>query len=328
VSVLSSQAKDIARSLWYVAPGRAEIREEALPPPAAGELRIRALHSAISRGTEALVQAGRVPESEYQRMRAPAMAGTFPFPVKYGYAMVGRIEDGDLDGKAIFALHPHQGAFNLPAVAALPLPAGVTPQRAVLAANMETALNAVWDAGVGPADRIAIIGVGVVGALVGYLCGRLAGAEVTLVDIDPSRKGTAAAMGTKFAAPAGAPRECDVVFHTSGNAQGLASAIDLAGDEGTIVEMSWYGAGIVGLPLGGAFHSRRLKLVSSQVGQVSPARRPRWSHQRRLAAALALLSDPALDALLAPAVAFDDLPAQLPRILKPGSGVLCQIVNY
>jgi NADPH:quinone reductase-like Zn-dependent oxidoreductase len=330
VSVLSSQTKDVARSLWYVEPGRAEIREEALPPPAAGELRVRALHSAISRGTEALVQAGRVPESEYDRMRAPAMAGTFPFPVKYGYAMVGRIEDrpGVLEGKAVFALHPHQCTFNLPAGAAVPLPAGVTPQRAVLAANMETALNAVWDAGVGPADRIAIIGVGVVGALVGYLCGRLAGADVTLVDIDPSRKAVAAAMGTKFAAPPKAPPECDVVFHTSGNAQGLSMAIDLAGDEATIVEMSWYGAGTVGLALGGAFHSRRLKLISSQVGQVSPARRPRWSHKRRLAAALALLADPALDALLAPAVAFDDLPAELPRILKPGSGVLCQIVNY
>ena len=119
-----------------------------------------------------------------------------------------------------------------------------------------------------------------------------------------------------------------MVFHTSGNAQGLASAIDLAGDEATIVEMSWYGSGTVGLALGGAFHSRRLKLISSQVGQVAPSRRPRWTHRRRLAAALSLLADPKLDALLAPAVAFDDLPAELPRILKPGSGVLCQIVNY
>lgn len=328
-SALSSQAKDVARSLWYVAPGRAEIREEALPPPAAGQLRVRALHSAISRGTEVLVQAGRVPESEYERMRAPAMVGTFPFPVKYGYAMVGRVEGAaGLEGKAVFTLHPHQSTFNVAADAALPLPEDVTPQRAVLAANMETALNAVWDAAAGPADRIAVIGVGVVGALVGYLCGTLAGAEVTLVDIDPSRAAVAAALGTKFTSPGKAPRECDVVFHTSGNAQGLATAIELAGDEAALVEMSWYGAGTVGLPLGGAFHSRRLKLISSQVGQVAPSHRPRWSRTRRLAAALALLTDPKLDVLLASPVSFDDLPAQLPRILKPGSGVLCQIVNY
>jgi hypothetical protein len=329
VSVSKPQAIDLARSLWYVQPGRAEIREEVLPQPATGEVRVRALHSAISRGTESLVQAGRVPESEYERMRAPAMAGTFPFPVKYGYAMVGRVEsDGALQGKTVFALHPHQSAFNLAADALVPLPAEVTPQRAVLAANMETALNAVWDAGVGPADRIAIVGTGVVGALVGYLCGKLAGAEVTLIDIDPSRAAVATAMGAKFASPAKAPRDCDVVFHTSGNAQALATAIDLAGDEASIVEMSWYGAGTVGLALGGAFHSRRLKLISSQVGQVSPSRRPRWSHKRRLAAAVTLLSDPALDALLAPAVAFNDLPAELPRVLRGGSGVLCQIVNY
>jgi hypothetical protein len=330
VSVLSSQTKDIARSLWYVEPGLAEIREEALPPPAAGELRIRALHSAISRGTEALVQAGRVPESEYERMRAPAMGGAFPFPVKYGYASVGRVEAGPdgLRGKNVFALHPHQCAFNLAADAALPLPHGVTPQRAVLAANMETALNAVWDAAAGPADRIAVVGAGVVGALVGYLCGRLAGAEVTMVDIDPSRAALAKALGVGFAGPPKAPRDCDVVFHTSGNAQALATAIDLAGNEASIVEMSWYGTGTVGLALGGAFHSRRLKLISSQVGQVAQSHRPRWTHRRRLAAALALLADPTLDALLAPAVAFEDLPAQLPRILKPGSGVLCQIVNY
>jgi threonine dehydrogenase-like Zn-dependent dehydrogenase len=193
---------------------------------------------------------------------------------------------------------------------------------------METALNAVWDAAAGPADRIAVVGAGVVGALVGYLCGRLAGAEVTLIDIDPSRAALAGALGIGFAPPAKAPRDCDVVFHASGNAQALAMCIDIAGNEAAIVEMSWYGSGAVGLPLGGAFHSRRLKLVSSQVGQVALSHRPRWTRRRRLTAALALLTDPRLDALLAPAVAFDDLPKELPRILKPGSGVLCQIVNY
>lgn len=325
---MSNQGNKIARSLWYVGPGRAEIREEVLPEAAVGEVRVRTLHSAISRGTEQLVQAGRVPATEYERMRAPAMAGSFPFPVKYGYAAVGRAETGALAGKTVFALHPHQCAFNVDAGAAVVLPDGVPPQRAVLAANMETALNAVWDAGAGPADRIAVVGAGVVGGLVGYLCGRLPGADVTLIDIDPSRAALAAALGIAFAQPAKAPRDCDVVFHTSGNAQGLASAIDLAGDEGAIVEMSWYGSGTVGLALGGAFHSRRLQLISSQVGQVAPSRRPRWTHRRRLTAALGLLIDPRLDALLAPPVAFNDLPAELPRILKPGSGVLCQVVNY
>lgn len=325
-----SQANDSARGLWYVGPGRAEIREEALPSPAAGEVRVQALHSAISRGTEALVQAGRVPESEYERMRAPMMAGSFPFPVKYGYAMVGRVaaDARELSNAYVFALYPHQSAFNAAADALIPLPQGVPPQRAVLAANMETALNAVWDAAPAPADRIAIVGAGVVGALVAYLCGKLPGAEVTLVDVDPARAALATALGVRFALPKDAPRDCDVVFHASGNAAGLATALDAAGNEAAVLEMSWYGTGEVPLALGGVFHSRRLRLISSQVGQVSPSHRPRWTYRRRLTAALSLLADPALDGLLAPAIHFDELPQKLPQVLAPGSGVLCQIVNY
>lgn len=327
---MTHSSQEIARSLWYVAPGRAEIREERLPARCAGGLRIRALHSGISRGTEALVQAGRVPQGEHERMRGPAMEGRFPFPVKYGYAMVGRVEAGPADavGRMMFALHPHQDVFHAAQDAVLPVPEDVVPGRAVLAANMETALNALWDAGAGPADRIAIVGAGVIGGLVGYLCGRLPGADVTLVDTNPARETLARAFGIKFAAPENLPRDCDIVFHASGSAAGLASAIDAAGDEAAIAELSWYGAGSTQVALGGAFHSRRLKLIASQVGQVSPSRRPRWSHRRRLAAALALLADPALDVLLAPPVAFGELPARLPGILAPQSGVLCQLVNY
>ena len=258
------------------------------------------------------------------------MGGVFPFPVKYGYATVGRVEEGpaELKGRAVFALYPHQTAFTLPADAVIPVPQAVPPARAVLAANMETALNAVWDAAPSPADRIAVVGAGVVGALVAWLCGRLPGAQVSLVDIDAARAALAATLGVGFAAPGAAPRDCDLVVHASGSAAGLSTALDLAGNEATVLEMSWYGAGDVPAPLGGAFHSRRLRLVSSQVGQVAPSHRPRWTFRRRLAAALDLLADARLDALLAPAVAFADLPARLPRILAPDSGVLCQLIDY
>jgi NADPH:quinone reductase-like Zn-dependent oxidoreductase len=326
----SSADQKTARSLWYSAPGSAEIRDEPLAAPGEGEVRVRALYSAISRGTERLVFAGRVPPSEYERMRGPFMGGAFPFPVKYGYAIAGRVERGpaELDGRIVFALHPHQDVFIVPAEAVAPVPDGVPAARAVLAANMETALNAVWDAAPGPADRIVVVGAGVVGALVAWLCGRLRGAEVTLVDVEPSRGGLARTLGVGFAGPDAAPRECDVVFHASGNAAGLATALQLAGDEATVLEMSWYGMDEVPVPLGGAFHSRRLKLISSQVGRVAPSHRARWTHRRRLEAALDLLGEPALDALLAPAVKFRDLPARLPDILAPESGVFCQFVKY
>jgi hypothetical protein len=328
--VSKAQAKNSAEALWYVGPGMAELRTAEIGAPAAGEVRVRALHGALSRGTEALVLAGRVPESEFERMRGPFMGGAFPFPVKYGYAVVGRVDHGPeaLRGRTVFALHPHQSVFNLPAGAAVAVPESVPASRAILAANMETALNAMWDGSPGPAARVAVIGAGVVGALTAWLCGRLPGAEVTLVDIDPAREAVAHALSVGFSLPASAPADCDVVFHASASAAGLATALKCAGDEATVVEMSWYGAGEVPVALGAAFHSRRLRLVSSQVGSIAPAMRPRWPHRRRLEAALALLADPCLDVLIAPPVAFRDLPARLPELLAARSGVLCQRIDY
>jgi threonine dehydrogenase-like Zn-dependent dehydrogenase len=319
-----------AAALWYVGPGRAEIRREVVRAPDPDEVRVRARYGAVSRGTERLVLAGRVPESEYARMGAPHMGGAFPFPVKYGYATVGEVEAGPdgLAGRTVFALYPHQSRFVLPADAVTPVPPDVPARRAVLAANMETALNAVWDAAPGPADRIAVVGAGVVGALVARLCGRIPGTQVTLVDLQPSRAALAQILGVGFASPSAAPAGCDLVFHASASAAGLATALALAGDEATVIELSWYGAGDVAVPLGGAFHSRRMRLVSSQVGKVAPSHRARWTHGRRLAAALALLADPALDSLFAPAVAFADLPQQLPRLLAPESDVLCPVIDY
>src|SRR5215467_12459032 len=223
------------KALWYVAPGRAEVREETVDAPEAGEVRVRSLFGAISRGTERLVLAGRVPVSEYERMRAPLMAGTFPFPVKYGYATVGRVEGGAADQRIVFSLHPHQSLFTISADAVVPVPERVPPRRAVLAANMETALNALWDGAPGPADRIAVVGGGLVGLLIARLAGRMPGTKVTLVDIVPEREKLARALGASFATPEKAPRDCDLVFHTSASPKGLATALALAGEEATIV---------------------------------------------------------------------------------------------
>ena len=320
----------IAEALWYVAPGHAEIREEKLTAPGPGDVRVRASCGALSRGTERLVLAGHVPASEFERMRAPFMGGNFPFPVKYGYSTVGSVEAGpaDLEGRIVFALYPHQNLFNVPSSAVVRLPNSLPPTRAVLAANMETALNAVWDGAPGPADRIAIVGAGAVGALVAFLCRRIIGAEVTLVDINPARAEVVRKLGVDFATPERAPLNCDLVFQASATASGLAIALESCGEEATVIDLSWYGAGQIEVPLGAAFHSRRLRLVSSQVSQVAPSRRSRWTRNRRLAAALSLLADDCLDALIAPAVTFQDLPARLPDILNAKNNILCQLIRY
>jgi threonine dehydrogenase-like Zn-dependent dehydrogenase len=275
--------------------------------------------------------AGRVPESEFERMRAPCMDGAFPFPVKYGYATVGRVEDGPagLVGRNVFTLHPHQTLFDVPFEAAVPLAKDSSLRRAILAANMETAINAVWDAEPSANDRICIVGAGVVGCLVAFALKQLADTgDVTLVDIDPGRERLARVLGVKFAKPDAAPSDCNLVVHTSATAEGLSMALNLAADEATVLELSWYGDGTVAVPLGGAFHSRRLRLVSSQVGKVAPSHRKEYTHRTRLELALKLTAATELDALIEPAIAFYDLPARLPQILAPGSGILCQAIDY
>jgi len=323
---------NMSRSLWYQAPNAAALRSAPLAAPRADEAVVRTLWSALSRGTERLVFEGRVPASEHARMRAPLQDGDFPFPVKYGYCAAGVIEAGPVErvGESVFCLHPHQDRFLAPLAMLRSIPANVPPRRAPLAANMETALNGLWDSGAGPGDRIVVVGAGVVGLLVAFLAAGLPGAEVVVVDREPARAAVAARFGAAFVtAEAYAPQgDADVVFHASASPAGLAAAIASAGPEARIIELSWYGEGVVAAPLGGAFHVNRLRLVSSQVGQVAPSRRPRWSYARRLDKALQLLADPRLDALITEEIAFEEAPAALPHILAPDAPGLTTLIRY
>jgi threonine dehydrogenase-like Zn-dependent dehydrogenase len=321
------------RALWYIGPQLAEIREMRLRSPAPDGALVRMLWSGISRGTERLVFAGEVPASEFARMRAPLQEGDFPFPVKYGYCGVGVVEAGPTEwvGRETFVLHPHQTRFCAPIGMLNPLPAGLPPRRAVLAANMETALNALWDSGCGPGDRVAVVGAGVVGSLIGVLACGMPGVDVTIIDRAQVRRHFAESIGARFLTPleaTGRGLGADVMFHASASAEGLALSLELAGREGTIVELSWYGERRTTVPLGGAFHSQRLRLIASQVGEVAPSRRPRWTHARRLAKALELLGDVRLDALITEEITFAELPAALPRLLAVGAPGIATAVRY
>lgn len=321
----------VARALWYAKSGTVELRTAPLRLPQPNEARVVTLFSGISRGTERLILNGRVPESEWQRMRAPLQEGAFPFPVKYGYCATGVVEDGPehLLGRTVFCLHPHQDMFVAPIDMLVPVPDGLPARRATLAANMETALNAHWDAGSGPGDRIVVVGAGVVGLLVASIAARLPGAEVTVVDVADVRRGIVESLGAKFALPNAAPGEADVVFHTSASAAGFNTAINCAGMEASVVELSWYGEREVAAALGGAFHSRRLKLISSQVGQVAPSRRPRWTYRRRMEAAMRLLAElPALDQLVAEEIAFTETVKRLPEVLADDTAGLAPVIRY
>lgn len=317
-----------ARAFWIVGRERGEILPEELREPRQGEVLVQALFSGVSRGTELLVYRGEVPESEWERMRAPHQDGQFPFPVKYGYSSVGRVVRGstNLEGKLVFCLFPHQTAYVIDEASTMPLPDEIPPKRAVLAANCETALNAVWDADIAVGDRVTVVGSGTVGALVAYLAARHPGTRVELVDIDSHKSRVAHALGATFASPDTARPGADVVVHASGTAAGLELSVRLAAFEATIVELSWYGRRPVELSLGGAFHSQRLTLRSSQVGSVSPRRRTRFTRRERLALALSLLSEERLDVLLGAERAFENLPDVMRELSS--SGGECPVVSY
>ncbi len=317
-------------AFWIAEPGRGEIRTERLRAPASGEVRVRALYSGISRGTEALVFAGRVPPAEYDRMRAPFQDGSFPAPIKYGYASVGVVEEGpaELHGHTVFVLYPHQTRYVVPGAWAHPLPDGVPPGRAVLAANLETAINGIWDARPQVGDRIAVIGAGTVGCLAAWLASRIPGCQVELIDINPARASIAHALGVPFASPAAATSGADVVIHASASQDGLDLALRLAAFEATVVELSWYGDRQVSVPLGEAFHALRLTLKSSQVGTVANSQRARWTTQRRMQLALTLLTDPALDALITGESDFTSLPDVMARLAHDPGDTLCHRIKY
>lgn len=328
-----SSEQSISRAFWIIGPREGCILEA---PIAAGQadvsepwVVVQTLWSGVSRGTESLVFNGRVPDSEFDRMRAPFQEGVFPWPVKYGYANVGRVLEGpdELIGKMVFCLFPHQERYSVPASAVTPIPPGVPPERAILAANMETAINGLWDAMPAVGDRIAVVGLGVVGLLVSWLASRIPGTQVTAIDTNPARAMVAEALGLTFATGSSAD-DHDLVVHASGHESGLETALSLAGQDATLLEMSWYGDTPVSVPLGRGFHSRRLTLRSSQVGQIPPARQSRWTYRKRLELALELLQHDVLDQLITAETAFEQMPETMSRILANGSDTLCHRIKY
>ncbi|MFC8310242.1 zinc-binding alcohol dehydrogenase [Streptomyces olivaceus] len=319
-----------ARAFWVEAPGEGAIREVELSVPGPDDVLVRALFTGVSRGTETLVFGGRVPENQYAAMRAPFQEGDFPGPVKYGYLGVGVVEEGPqrLVGRTVFCLHPHQTRYVVPAASVTPVPDAVPAGRAVLAGTVETAVNALWDAAPLLGDRVAVVGGGMVGCSVAALLARFPGVRVQLIDADPAREEVADALGVDFALPGDAHGDRDLVVHASATEQGLARSLELLRPEGTVLELSWYGDRRVALPLGEAFHSRRLTLRSSQVGTVSPARSATRTYADRLALALDLLAAPALDALVTGESAFGELPQLMPRLASGEIPALCHRIRY
>ena len=319
-----------ATAYWTVEPGLGELREHDLDPPGPDQVLVRTLHSAISRGTELLVHRGGVPAAVHDRMRAPFQDGEFPGPVKYGYLSVGVVEAGpaDLQGRVVFCLYPHQDRYVVPVGAVSVVPDAVPPHRAVLAGTVETAVNAVWEAGPRLGDRIAVIGAGMVGCAVAALLRSFPLTSLQLVDVDAGRRTVAERLGVAFVTPDDVAGDCDLVLHCSATTAGLNRGLELLGEEGELIELSWYGDRKVAIDLGADFHARRLGLRASQVGVVAPVRRARRTTADRRALALALLADAVFDELISSRGPFAQLPDTMVRLAAGELPGLCHVVHY
>lgn len=328
-----------ARALWFTAPREAALLEETAPSPGPGEVRVETVASAVSAGTEMLVYRGEVPED--LPLDLPTLAGSYAFPIKYGYAAVGRVLDtgsevGNLSsGDPVFVHHPHQDLFVVPARMAVRLPDGLDPPLGVFTANLETALNVVHDAPLRLGETALVFGGGVVGLLVARLL-KLSGAGAVLV-VDPlqRRRELALAAGADGAfGPEGlrervmeatGGRGADVAVEASGSGAALQSAVDAVATEGTVVVASWYGTKPVALALGGRFHRGRVRLRSSQVGRLNPELSPRWDGDRRMRMVLGLLSRLDLGTLISHRIPFEGAPEAY-RLLDERPGDAVQVV--
>lgn len=317
-----------AREYWTEAPGTGRVREVSLPVPGPDEVLIETEVSGISPGTETLVHRGEVPDAVAGLMRAPQQLGELPFPVSHGYLNVGVVRQGpaELLGRRVFTLSGHRSHVAVPAAACHLVADEVPAKRALLAGVAEVGLNAVWESQVSLADRAAVIGGGLVGLVTALLVQRTSPARLQLVETSAVRRELAAQLGLDAVEPQDAAFDNDVVFHTSASQPGLQQALQITGDDATVVEMSWYGDRQPQLPLGADFHARRLRLVASQVGEVAAPKRLRRSRSQRLAAALGLLDD-RFDALVTGSSPLAKLPEVMNDFARAAEWTRSQLLH-
>ena len=296
-------------ALWHLSSTASSLVEKEFTSEA-GDCLIQNKFSMISMGTERLVASGAVPKKIGDAMAVPGMEGTFELPVKYGYSVVGSVIEGPetFIGKEVHYMYPHQDLVRIPSSALSIIPEGIPLSRAVLASNMETAVNAIWDSEVSIGDRVGVLGFGLIGSLVARLLQQIPGIELIIIEKNAYRASLAKEMGFVLMGKEEMQKAdgMDMVFHTSATEEGLQTAIDLVGFEGKVVELSWYGSQKISLDLGSGFHSERKKIICSQVGHIPGNRQYRWDYHRRKQLVFSLLEDHRWDLHLTHTIPFSE----------------------
>jgi 2-desacetyl-2-hydroxyethyl bacteriochlorophyllide A dehydrogenase len=286
-------------ALYFTAPYRVAVQEESIAPPAVGQVMVQTLVSAISPGTELLFYRGQAPADLPVDETITALAGAVGFPLKYGYAAVGRVVAvgaqvaPEWQDRLVFSFHPHESHFLASLDELMPVPAHVSPEEAAFVPNMETAVNFLMDGQPLIGEQVVIFGQGVVGLLTVALLARLPLASLITLDSYALRRETSLALGAHASLDAAEPQAltrlhallqqgADLTYELSGNPAALEQAIAATGFSGRVVIGSWYGQKRANIDLGGRFHRSRMRLISSQVSTLAPQWTGRWSKARRL----------------------------------------------
>lgn len=298
-------------ALHFTAPYQVTVREEPLAMPTAGQILVQTVLSAISSGTELLVYRGQVPTDMAVDASIPALGGDFDFPLKYGYATVGRVVGlgsdvaPEWDGRVVFAFQPHQSHFVTTPAEVLPLPPGISPHQAAFLPNMETAVNLLMDGHPLIGEQVVVVGQGIVGLLTTSLLARFPVGRLVSLDRYAVRREHSLGLGAQLSVDADAPdvvaqlgialRDgslaggADLTYELSGNPAALDLAISATGFGGRVIIGSWYGRKRAVIDLGGRFHRSRIQLISSQVSSIAPEWTGRWTKTRRLQLAWRML---------------------------------------
>ena len=320
------------------------VRDEEVVDPGPGELTIESIASLISPGTEMQVYRGEIsPETD---LGLETCRGSFAFPVKYAYQLVGNVlatgEGVPLRaGERIFARHPHQDRFTMRYDPDLvfALPPDLDPETATFSNLADVALNAMLDCPIRIGDVVVSFGYGIVGAFCAQFA-KLTAGHLIVVDPLPQRRAMAVANGADQAVSpeeavdavmqATGGRGADVAIEVSSSTAALQTAIEVTGQEGTIVAVSYYGSRPVTLTLAPEFHFRRVRIVSSQVSSLGSGLQPRWDFPRRFDVVLSHLPRLRIESMISHRFALVDAPSAYQLIDEnPGAtfGVIIEYAN-
>ena len=316
------------KALWHLSANESQLLPVVISPQK--KILLKALYSLISIGTERLVAQGQVPPAIAEAMSVPYQEGAFSFPIKYGYALVGEViqKDHPWEGRLVHLLHPHQNYCAVEENALALVPEGIPAKRATLTSNMETAVNAIWDAQASVGDRVLVAGFGIIGALLAQVLSKIPAIDLWILEQSESRIALARSLGFNILEKKEETAAFDIAFHTTGNEVALQFCIEKIGFAGKVIELSWYGEKDIRLHLGGTFHSQRKQLLSSQVAHLPSDRLPRWDYARRKQVVFELLKDPIFDALINDVIPFEQSPDYFTQLRQGALGALGVCIEY